>query len=55
LLAAAVESNGGVLEVMSEYMEKDFSQQVLAIDFDLLADRFYISLQNKDDVTYEDE
>lgn len=55
LLAAAVDSYEGLLEVKSEFMNRDYSDQVLAIDFDLQTDTFYITLRDKDEVTYEDE
>lgn len=55
LLAAAVEFNGGRLEISAESFQRSFGGKALAIDYDPQKDMIVITLVDKEDVIYEDE
>lgn len=55
VLAAIVHSRGGSIEVPSEDIEKDYSDKVLAIDYDQARNSFLITLLEESDVDMGDE
>lgn len=55
ILAAAVESAGGVLTINAESLSKDFSDFVLALDYDYKTEQMTVTLVDKDTAQYEDE
>lgn len=55
VLAAAVESAGGVITINGEYLSKSYGDMLLAIDYDHAKDQLLITLVDKDTAQYEDE
>jgi hypothetical protein len=55
LLAAAVDYNGGRLEISTESLQRSFAGKALAIDYDMQKDMIVVTLVDKEDVIYEDE
>lgn len=55
ILAAVVESQGGVVKVPAEIFSKDMSGFVIAMDFDDKSNELVITLVDKETAQYEDE
>lgn len=55
LLASYVDQEGGVLRVQREFVEKDYGDYALALDFDGQTNELLITLIKKEDAEYEDE
>jgi hypothetical protein len=54
ILAAAVYTNGGRLEITSEAITRSYENMVIAVDYDLLKDMMVITLVERDEVDLGD-
>ena len=55
VLAAAVDSYGGRLEVNMESLEKSYAGKVIAVDYDMQTNRAVITLVDRDELDFGDE
>lgn len=55
VLAAYIDSQGGVIKIPANYAEKSYEDFALALDYDFKANDLTITLVRKEDVEYEDE
>jgi hypothetical protein len=55
LLAAAIDYNGGRLEISSESFNRSWGGKVIAMNYDYKKDVVVLTLVDKEDVDYGDE